>query len=414
MTGTKTALYIAYHYPPILGSSGVHRTLAFTRYLTDNNWNVSVLTSSLNSYDNWSEQQFKFIPDKVNVIRAFGLNTAKQLSFKGKYFSWMALPDNWQSWILGGVVSGLFSILKNRPEVIVSTYPIASAHIIGYCLHKITGIPWVADMRDPMAQASYPSDPAKKRVFQWIEKKIVKHCKHAIVTAQGAKTLYQNRFPECRSDFWQLIPNGYDDEIFMQVEADLKIEKPEKFTLLHSGVIYPSERDPTQLFEAISALKESGQISSDNFELRLRATGHDDLFKVMLAKWAIEDIVTLHASIPFKNALQEMYSVDALLLLQAENCNYQIPAKAYEYIRVQKPILALTPIEGDTGQLLSKAGVFTIAPLNNVKKIMLMLESLLSDNAKNASIPIKNNELFEYSRQYHAVKFEQLLTQAIN
>ena len=191
-SSTPSVLYIAFHYPPILGSSGVHRTLAFTRHLDSSGWQVRVLAPSLKAYENWSEDQFSFIPDNVQVIRAFARDVSRHFSWRGKYLMRMALPDNWQSWIVGGVISGLVSIIRNKPDVIVSTYPIASAHIIAYFLHKLTGVPWVSDLRDPMAQINYPIEPGRKGVFEWIERKIVKHCSFAVVTAPGAQVLYQD------------------------------------------------------------------------------------------------------------------------------------------------------------------------------------------------------------------------------
>ncbi len=141
-----------------------------TRHLQDQGWQTTVLTASLTAYERWETEQNKFIPKNTKVIRAFARNTAKHLSIKGKYLSWMALPDNWQSWILGGFFSGLKSIYQNRPSVIVSTYPIASAHIIAYLLHKVTSIPWMADFRDPMVQTNYSTEKRKKKIFEWIEK----------------------------------------------------------------------------------------------------------------------------------------------------------------------------------------------------------------------------------------------------
>ena len=98
----KSILYIAYHYPPVLGSSGVHRTLAFTRYLQERSWNVQVISASLKAYDDWSQEQFSFIPKSVKVTRAYARNVTKHYSIRGKYTKWMALPDKWQSWIVGG------------------------------------------------------------------------------------------------------------------------------------------------------------------------------------------------------------------------------------------------------------------------------------------------------------------------
>ncbi|WP_299084232.1 glycosyltransferase [uncultured Paraglaciecola sp.] len=409
------ALYVAFHYPPILGSSGVHRTLAFTRHLSEKGWKVTVLTASLKSYVKWAEDQFSFIPKDVKVIRAFGRDTSRHFSWRNKYLSWMALPDNWQSWIFGGFFAGLWSILRQRPDVIVSTYPIASAHCIGYLLHRITGVPWVADLRDPMAQDDYPTEPRKKKCFVWIENKIVKHCAKAIVTTPGAKIFYQQKFPDIADEFWQVLPNGFDETIFSQIAESETIDKAAgPYILMHSGVIYPSERDPTQLFQAVSELKQEGIINSKKIKIRLRATGHDSLFIQQINFLDIGDIFELQPPIPYKQALSEMFEVDALLLLQAANCNYQIPAKAYEYLRVQKPVLALTPKVGDTGQLLDKAGVANIADLDDKQQIKTALTDFIY-KLEEGNFEFDNlDKLQRFSRQQQAITFEKILQQTMS
>ncbi|WP_286264217.1 glycosyltransferase [Thalassotalea atypica] len=416
---TKSVLYVAYHYPPILGSSGVHRTLAFTRYLSENDWQVTVLTVDLVAYQKWSPDQLNFIPEKAKVIRAFARDTAKHLSVKGKYLAWMALPDNLQSWIIGGVLSGLKDIRRNKPSVIVSTYPIASAHFIGYILHKISGIPWVADLRDPMAQPGYPADKKKFFLFNWIERKIVKHASKAILTAPGAKTFYQDKFPNVDETFWQVIPNGYDEVIFDEIANELEPATPEtdeKKAILHSGVIYPHERDPTALFQAFGQLKRDGVISANSLEIRLRATGHDELYRPMLEKLEIEDIVKLLPPIEYKEALKEMFTVDGLLLMQSEGCNYQIPAKAYEYIRVNNPILALTPKEGDTAQLVQHSGVqCQISSLTDKQDIISSIEKFVNTLCvETKEEQFNKNTATKYSRGEQANMFEQMLVEAIN
>ncbi|MCG8609312.1 MAG: glycosyltransferase, partial [Pseudomonadales bacterium] len=320
-------LYIAYHYPPITVSSGVHRTLAFTRYLVDWGWDVSVLTADYRIYPQYDLAQLSKIPRAVSVIRAWGKDTARHLSFRGRYSKLMALPDRYQSWVIGAVLSGLQQIRRNRPDVIVSTYPIASAHVVGYVLHKITGIPWIADFRDPMAQEGYPEDPLTHRVFSWIEKKAVEHARYLIFTTEGAKTYYEQRYAGKMpyADQMQLIENGYDETVFARMQSSLSgknnLTAAHKLTLVHSGVVYPSERNPEKLFQALQALKSEGVVTADNFALTLRATGHDDLISGMLTQYGITDLVSLAPSIPYEDALQEMSEVDVLLLLQANNCN---------------------------------------------------------------------------------------------
>lgn len=408
----KGVLYIAFHFPPILGSSGVHRTLAFTRYLAENGWHVNVLTTSLKAYDNWSEQQLSFIPNNVNVIRAFARNAARSFSFKGKYLSWMAQPDNWQSWIVSGICSGLKAIWQSKPKVIISTYPIASAHIIAYVLHKLTGVPWVADLRDPMAQPDYPSDKSRKAIFEWIERKAVKHCRHILLTAPGAVDFYREKFPASAASLWQHIPNGFDRKMFEGIAQEKPVYSG-KMTLLHSGVIYPSERDPSVFFAALSELKKQGKLSSDNIEVILRASGHVKHYQSQLEQLDISDLVTLAPAIPYQDALAEMFTVNALLLLQADNCHFQIPAKAYEYIRTQQPILALTSSQGDTGQLLAQAGSGFIAPLTDKENIKANIQALFIHLASEQQATAPELDVDQYSRQFQAKKLACLLDSVI-
>ena len=67
--------------------------------------------------------------------------------------------------------------------------------------------------------------------------------------------------------------------------------------------------------------------------------------------------------LPYHEALRDCASASALLLLQGPSCNLQIPAKTYEYLRLRRPILALTDAAGDTASLLRSTGGATIVDL---------------------------------------------------
>ena len=415
-TTSQSVLYIAYHYPPIVGSSGVHRTLAFTRYLADNDWQVTVLSTALKAYREWAEEQRAFIPSDVEVLRSFALDTPRHLAYNGRYLGLMAIPDNWQSWILPGILAGLRQLRRQPAQVIVSTYPIASAHLIGYWLHRLTGIPWVADFRDPMAQPGYPADPLKKRVFEWIERKAVKHCARIVFTSPGAETFYRQKFPEAPDRLWAVIPNGFDEALFARVLADATPTERAPgapVQLLHSGVIYPEERDPRPLFEALGRLKRQGKIDAATLRLRLRATGHDSRYQPLLAQLDIEDIVELAPPILYQAALREMLEVDGLLLLQADGCHYQIPAKAYEYIRANRPILALTHPSGDTGQLMQQVGLGPIAPLDDSEAIAAALQAFVRTIRNQDQVSLEDSVICGYSRQHQARIFADVLEQAM-
>ena len=366
----KRILMIAYHYPPVLGSSGVQRTLQFARYLPEFNWEPIILTVHPRAYPNIDP---KFIDEKqTKVYRAFALDTAKHLSVMQRYPRLMALPDRWSTWAIGAIPTGLYLIKKYKPDVIWSTYPIATAHLIGYCLHRMSKIPWITDLRDPMVDPDFPSEPMLRRTYQWIDKKVV-HCSSRVVlTTPNATKDYQARYPELPASKFTCIENGFDEEIFSKIEKKLPsnpnhVNKTENkhFVLLHSGIIYSSERNPVQFFEALAYLSQKKLIDGNHLKIVLRATFNDDYIAGLIQQHKLESVVSIEPPVSYEEALSEMLTVDGLLIIQAANCNSQIPAKLYEYVRARKPILALTDAQGDTAMKLSDLGINTIAQLDS-------------------------------------------------
>lgn len=412
----KRVLMIAYHYPPLRGSSGIQRTLKFSRYLGEHDWHPVVLSADPRAYASTSDDQMGEIPKEVPVHRAFALDTSRHLAIKGRYLGALALPDRWASWWFGGVTAGLRLIRKYRPEVIWSTYPIATAHLIALCLHRITGIPWVADMRDPMTDTSYPPDPVTRRVYQWIERQTVLHCDQVVCTTPGTIKMYRNRFPDIPESRFSLIENGYDEENFLSAEASVPAvpRNSGPFLLIHSGVIYPSERDPIPLFQALAELASQGRISPETLHVRLRATGHDDYLKKLIEDYNIGGLVSLAPPVSYREALSEMLTADGLLVLQASNCNHQIPAKLYEYVRARRPILALTDPESDTAYALMGAGVNTIARLDSKSDIAEKLVQFL-ELAKTGNSQIPTVEAARlYSRRSRSGELAALLDQVVD
>ncbi|MCC6916319.1 MAG: glycosyltransferase [Nitrosomonas sp.] len=370
---------IAYHFPPLHGSSGMQRTLRFARYLPDHGWEPIVLAPSPRAYQQTDSGQLADIPEQVRVYRAFALDTARHLSLKGRYPLLLAQPDRWVSWWLGAVPAGWYLIKKYKPDVIWSTYPIATAHLIGLSLHRLTGIPWVADFRDPMVQPDYPPHPLTYRAYEWVENKTIEYCSGAVFTTPGTLRDYQVRFPHTPASRFHLIENGYDESSFTAVTRSVsQTAQTGRITLLHSGIIYPSERDPTCLFEALATLLKQKIISAESLHIILRASHHEAYLQSLIDRFEIGAIVSLAPPISYNKALAEMLTVDGLLILQAANCNNQIPAKLYEYLRAQRPILALTDPIGDTAEKLKNVGIDTIAPLDSKEAIMEGLNRFLA------------------------------------
>ncbi len=409
----KRVLMVAYHFPPMNVSSGIQRTLRFAQYLPEFNWEPIVLTAHPRAYPGVSEASLSEVPVNLRVQRAFALDTAKHLSLFGRYPRFMCVPDRWWSWWLGAILPGLALIRELKPDVLWSTYPIASAHLIGYTLHRLTGIRWIADFRDPMAQSGYPADALTHRAYEWIEHQTLKHCERATFTAPGAVRLYAERYADIPSSRFTIIENGYDESTFagMQQVPPPPLEgRP--LVLIHSGTVYPSERDPRSFFGALAALRNTGRISASNLRVILRATGCDDYLRPLIAGCGISDIVTLEPTIPYKAALSEMLMADGLLVLQAANCNYQVPAKLYEYLRAKRPILGLTDPSGDTASVLRSAGIDTIAPLDSQAAIAQELIRFVDLLRRNCAPVAGDAQVAASSRRAKTMQLAEVLDAA--
>jgi glycosyltransferase involved in cell wall biosynthesis len=375
---------VAFHYPPVQGSSGVHRTLSFSRYLPENDWQPIVLTVTPRAYPSIEGSQTSLVPPGVIVERAFALDSARHLAVGGRHLKALALPDRWISWWAAGVFKGLHLIRRHRPAALWSTYPIATAHLIALTLHRLTGLRWIADFRDPMTETDpltgleHPLDPTLRRIHRAIERATIHRCDTAVFATPGAAGMHRERYPDMRKKV-AMIANGYDEESFRLAEARPSASRPgdAPFFLLHSGLLYPEARDPRALFAALARLRDEGTIASSGFRAVFRASGNEAHFRRLIAELNLGDIVAFEPPIPYVDALQEMTRADALLILQASNCNSQIPAKLYEYLRARRPILALTDPRGDTWRLLAREGIQSLVPLDDEGKIVDALRSFI-------------------------------------
>jgi hypothetical protein len=95
--------------------------------------------------------------------------------------------------------------------------------------------------------------------------------------------------------------------------------------------------------------------------------------------------------------------------MQATNCNAQVPAKIYEYLRADRPILALTDPAGNTAQTLRAAGVGLIAHLDCAHEIERALLELIDQISANTWTHASPETVAAYSRSRQAGRLAQLM-----
>ena len=374
------ALLIAFHFPPQAGSSGIQRTLSFSKHLGRYGWDPLVLSANARAYDVTNPSQLASLPEGLVVRRAFALDAKRHMGLMGRYPGFLALPDRWVTWWLAAVPAGLSLIRRHKPQLIWSTYPIATSHMIGLALHKITGLPWVADFRDPMLQVAYPSSTTQRSIYKWIEKQTIAHCHTAVFTTHSAMNAYRTRFPHVAAEKFTVIENGYDEDGF-DCGALPPLPGPlpagHRVTLVHSGLLYQTGRDPSCFLQAIAQLKQAGKVDAASLRIILRAPGDLPAINAHVIRYHLEDIVEVVPPVSYRDALHEMLAADGLIVFQGTQFNTQIPAKIYEYFRARKPILGLVDMTGETARVLVAAGFDSIAPMERSAEIEQVLARLL-------------------------------------
>lgn len=409
---------IAFHFPPYGGSSGTRRTQAFSRYLPDHGWEPLVLTANVRAYERINKDEVGDMPARVRVFRAFALDTARHLAIRGRYPAALAVPDRWRTWIPFAVRTGLRLIRAYRPRVIWSTYPIASAHLIGARLARESGLPWIADMRDPLVETDpftgtlYPRDERIRNARLAIEAEVMRRSTRVVFCTEGARRICVERYGETVARRFVTIPNGYDEELVLEAEDTLPARhtrEPGCFRLLHSGTVYPGDdRGPGPLFKAIAALRDRGELPA-GFRLVLRATGYDGEMTALAAESGVQQFVELARPLPYRQALQEMLMADGLLLLQGSASNPAIPAKLYEYLRAQRPILALVHPAGDSAALLRELQAATLAPLDDAQAITTALADFLQRAVRGETRVVARDVAAGFSRAAQTADVAALL-----
>lgn len=405
----RSALMVAFHFPPLLGSSGIQRTLGFTRHLPSEGWKPIVLAPQDRAYSKIDERQMCLIPSKLTVERALCLDTARHLSIGGRYVDRMAVPDRWVSWVPWALLKGLRIIRRDRPSVVWSTYPIATSLIIGRNLAKRGKLPWVVDFRDPMVEqdpetgAFVPSQPLILDSRLKIEARCVEQASALIFCTDAARQICLDRYPTLSREKCHVISNGYEEWSFLEAEKLIggqeKSPKPEVTTLLHSGTIYPTpDRDPSPFLDAVSELKAEGSLSASTVRIRFRASGHDDYLTRLVETRGIDDIVELLPPLPYLDALAEMMTVDGLLIFQGHTSNPAIPAKIYECFRARTPILGLLDPSGSTAGLMKSVDAGPIAPITSSSSIKDTLVRFVLDITRLRARVISSAKLSRFSR----------------
>lgn len=401
---------VAFHFPPASIGSGHLRTLGFVRYLPEQGWEPTVLSARPTAFSRVDASSVKLIPDDCQVHRVWALDVQRQLSIRGKYPGFLAQPDRWSTWWLAAVLQGWRLIRQHRMSAIWSTYPIMTAHCVAHTLSRLTGLPWIADFRDPVSSSVEATNPFSVSSQKRWERKVLGRADRVVFTTHGAMRRYAESYPETfRENRMAVVPNGYDEAAFSSL-PELSARVPRRpLRFVHSGILYSDGRDPLPFFSALENLKAAGALGTGDISIVLRASGSEARYQEEIRRRGLEQMVTLAPPIPNRDALQEQADADGLLLFQGSKFDHQIPAKVYEYLRIGRPIFGLVGSGGDTEALLRESGGAKLVTLNDVPEIEKgLLEFICALRDERA--PVASEDVVRaYSRREGAASLANLL-----
>ncbi|MDA8381958.1 MAG: glycosyltransferase, partial [Betaproteobacteria bacterium] len=355
----------------------VLRTLKFTRYLPEYGWRATVVTLRRDAYETTDPGLEAQIPEPVRVVRTGYLNTKRHLAIKGRYPALLAVPDSWIGWLPWAVAAGRRVLREDPAQMIYSTSPHATAHLIGGRLSQAAALPWVTDFRDPWYEE--PPEPGTPALVHWsarhLERNSIARAGHVVTSTAHLGAMLRGRYPGQPAGKFTTIANGFDEADFGG-PRERRRRGDGKLLFVHTGAIHPGFRDPRPLFRAIRAL--DGLIDTSVLAFRFIGAGEFGESGAMaqcLAETGLTRQVAFLPRIAYAAALDELAQADVGLLLQAsEDTTGLVPAKLYEYLRSGKPVLALT-LPGASAEVLAEtSGGWAINPLDGPALSAALLE----------------------------------------
>ena len=388
------ALIITYYWPP-LGGSGVQRWLKFTKYLRDFGVEPVIYTVKNPSYPKQDHSLLRDIPEGIKVIRQpifephniplissskknqSGVSFQNPTpSFFGKILQYIRvhyfIPDARKFWIKPSVKFLKHFLSKDPVDVVITTGPPHSLHLIGLELKKEINIQWISDFRDPWTDIYYHSSfkmkDATMRKHKKLESQVLEFSDHILTTNKHLNDLFSNRTKKPVT----LITNGYDDEAVKGVPT----KRNDGFSLDYIGYL-PQESNPIALWQAISELCcESPDFKK---EVRINLTG--DINRVVyksIQYFKLESVTQIKGYVSHDKAIQMQHSANVLLILIAKSkTSKQITSgKIFECLQSKRPMLAVGPIDGGAAEILAhtKSGsIFDYKDVSGIKKHILKL-----------------------------------------
>ena len=428
MSSKKKVLIITYYWPPS-GGSGVQRWLKFSKYLRDFNIEPVIYTVDNPSYPIKDTSLESEIPLGLEVLKQpifepnsflsiFGNNKKKESAgflnpnptLLGRFFQYVRanyfIPDARKFWIKPSV-KFLSNYLKNNEiDVVITTGPPHSIHIIGLALRDKFKIKWISDFRDPWTEIDYfqqlPLTKKANKKHHQLEQEVLEKSDMVIVVGETMK----KKFLKHNHNI-EVLTNGFDS-----YENSLTIELDSNFSITHVGLMN-ADRNPTILWEVLY------EISSENIDfknnLRIKFIGKID-------DTVIQDIQVFNTNnivrIPYldHDEVRKYQASSQVLLLSINHVPSAkgiITGKIFEYLQAKRPILGIGPEDGDAAAILKKTNAGNIVGFNNKVELKAAVLKLYKD-FKEEKLFVKSTNIEQFHRKNITRQLAQVIKKVVS
>lgn len=416
----KKALIISYYWPPS-GGAGVQRWLKFVKYMRLSDWEPIVYTPENPEYPERDPSLFKDVPEgmtlltlpiwepydlykkllgkkKEEKINAAFLSETKKNKYLENLSVWIRgnffIPDARRFWIKPSV-SFLQKYLANHPvDMIISTGPPHSMHLIAMSLAKQFKIPWLADFRDPWTNIDFYKDlrltsHADARHHN-LEKQVLQHADGVTVISNSMADDFHNIVAR----HYDVVTNGYDQDDIVEtvITADIK------FSIAHIGTLV-SSRNPLILWKALQNLiQEDPQFAAD---LEIKLVGKVDIqVTTSIGEHGLTEYVRRIDYMPHDEVVlcQRQSQVLLLIINNTPNAKMILTGKFFEYLAAKRPILCLGPLTGDAATILAETHAGLIAGFDDLQTMKQHILKFYQDY-KRGILLSDSKEIDRFSRQ---------------
>ena len=401
----KRVILVSYHFPPC-GGKAVQRALKLVKYLPEFGWEPIVFTMPFTGSGVPTDLTLlDELPPGIQICRPKFRNGWNLIPHDIRKYVYSPIPDRFRTWA-DAVKDKLFMLIKTSgARALITTSPTHSTQLLGLAVKEETGIPWIADFRDPWT--GHPDFSEKKHADR------MREMEASVLEAADAVV---GVYPKILRDFeasvsrvkLHLLENGYDEDDFRLVDRNRKTGKTSLW-LGYNGTV-SDFHNPVPLLEPLESLVKAGGLEPDT--LRLVFTTGESGSKRFAPFHTLRKtgILKVHNYLPHTESLARLSEMDVSLLLLTKGINIY-PGKVFEYFYLGNPILSLSTPGDDLDMLIRETGGGMVIDYRDSEAVKTAVLKLI-DMKKNRELPQfspNREKINRFSRRRIAERYAEIL-----